>query len=1002
MKKNFVRVMLFGALTLAVSTTVTSCKDYDDDIKGLQEQVDNIKSTNPVSTEDMKAAVEEATKALEKKVSDLKAVVDGKVTTTDLEAKIKELEKALAAGDKTVADDLIAAKNELQLAINGKASQSTVDAMNEDITALKEMKTTLQALIDAENKFKADHNDLSGFENTSFDKFINQSIINALKDEGDSKGEIAAYVIKTVQDGVASNGKALNDHIEGLGITGVTSLTDFVDKIYNEIFKEDGVIKSKLDDLDELLQAINAYVGSGEGQLADYQTIIDEIMATRDAVTALALPEGKNLTQAVQDIIATELGDAKATLGKLQTDLKAEITALKGMIQSIVYVPESADRIVEFTSLKVAETSQYTSGIDQGQTWHEVGNTLEKKVRFRVSPASAVAELTKADSKYTITTDAQVLTRAAGVFTVGAVKAVANELNLIEVTLKANAIEESKGYAVALTVIGKDDKTEYSDISSDYFAMIQQTLHINKIDFKWVGGTEPNSLIIENKEDKIDYAAGSAYEFTVTPDDDGTTTNQVVKTADQLGIDLSKFNVTYAKTGADEAHFTLTNGVLTANADASVGNKCVVTPTITVIREGGTTDLTGTAYTEVTLTSKGAPVALTFDKLKWNSAAKVYTLTADGTGADNLAGLTAILTALGTTGAPASNLTGATSVSEPADNPTTPCMILDGGNAVKIKVPAKYVTTSEIGIDKVSVTLTKDNKTVTVSADIKVSATAASELVWDWNSLNSTPGQEMMILSRVGGDNVSSVTLTRNLTQAYETSVFTDLINRKTANEIVITPVISPEGIGSVDGSYVYTITAGDADGYSYKKDGKANPISVTFGVTSNGKSIAPADNKNVVNMLMPVEELNGTLTLPKIRLKETSEKAAQIDLSKAFNPQTPNDANGYNFTWKDSRGEEMWPTKAAGKFSVADANAALALYGLSISFEPKSADDFKKYFDAAALETGIVKLNTATAGQEIIGSDISAVVVLKATSKWGDVAGNGTEFTVTFKKGAQ
>ncbi|WP_373146908.1 hypothetical protein [Bacteroides xylanisolvens] len=1002
MKKNFVRVMLFGALTLAVSTTVTSCKDYDDDIKGLQEQVDNIKSTNPVSTEDMKAAVEEATKALEKKVSDLKAVVDGKVTTTDLEAKIKELEKALAAGDKTVADDLIAAKNELQLAINGKASQSTVDAMNEDITALKEMKTTLQALIDAENKFKADHNDLSGFENTSFDKFINQSIINALKDEGDSKGEIAAYVIKTVQDGVASNGKALNDHIEGLGITGVTSLTDFVDKIYNEIFKEDGVIKSKLDDLDELLQAINAYVGSGEGQLADYQTIIDEIMATRDAVTALALPEGKNLTQAVQDIIATELGDAKATLGKLQTELKAEITALKGMIQSIVYVPESADRIIEFTSLKVAETSQYTTGISSAQTWHEVGNTLEKKVRFRISPASAVAELTKADSKYTITTDAQVLTRAAGVFTVGAVKAVANEPNLIEVTLKANAIEESKGYAVALTVIGKDDKTEYSDISSDYFAMIQQTLHINKIDFKWVGGTEPNSLIIENKEDKIDYAAGSAYEFTVTLDANGTSTNQVVKTADQLGIDLSKFKVTYAKTGANEAKFTLKDGVLTANADAAVGNVCQVTPTITVTHKDGTTELKGTAYAQVTLTSKGAPVALTFDKLKWNSAAKVYTLTADGTGADNLAGLTAILTALGTTGAPASNLSGATSVSDPADNAVTPCMILES-NAVKIKVPANYVTTSENGIDKVSVILTKDNKTVTVSADIKVSATAASELVWDWNSLNSTPGQEMMIMSREGGDNVSSVKLTRNLTQAYEASVFTDLNKRKTAGEIVIAPAISPAGIGSVDGSsYVYTITAGTVD-YSYKKEGKANPISVTFGVTSNGKSIAPADNKNVVNMLMPVDELNGTLTLPKIRLKETSTKADEIELSKAFNPAAESEKNGYNFTWKDSRGKEMWPTNASGQFNVSDAKAALKLYGLSISFEPKSADDFKKYFDVDELkDNGKVKLNTATAAQEIIGSDISAVVVLKATSKWGDVAGDGTEFTVTFKKGAK
>ena len=123
MKKNFVRVMLFGALTLAVTTTVTSCKDYDDDIKGLQEQVDNIKSTNPVSTEDMKAAVDAATKALEKKVKDLQDLVDGKVTATDLEAKIKELEGKLAAGDKTVADALAAAKTELTELINGKATR---------------------------------------------------------------------------------------------------------------------------------------------------------------------------------------------------------------------------------------------------------------------------------------------------------------------------------------------------------------------------------------------------------------------------------------------------------------------------------------------------------------------------------------------------------------------------------------------------------------------------------------------------------------------------------------------------------------------------------------------------------------------------------------------------------------------------------------------------------------------------------------------------------------
>lgn len=997
MKKNFVRVMLFGALTLAVSTTVTSCKDYDDDIKGLQEQVDNIKSTNPVSTEDMKAAIVEATKALEKKVSDMKDLVDGKVSTDDLKTKIEALEKQFAAGDKAVADDLTEAQNLLQLAINGKADQTTVNALQEDVNKLKDMQTTLQALIDAENKFKNNNGDLSGFENTSFDKFINQSIKNALKD----KGEIASYVMNAVQNGVASNGKALNDRIATYGIAGVANLTDFVDKIYNEIFKDGGAIKNQLDGLDELLNAINAYVGSGQGQLADYQAVIAEIMATRDAVTALSLPEGKTLSEAVQAIIATELGDSKATLGKLQSDLKAEIAALKGMIQSIVYVPESADRTVYFNSLKVAAGSDYVSGSITGTpaTWYEVGNALEKKVRFRVSPASVIDELIKEDGKYEITTDAQVMTRAANVFTVGAVEKVANEPNLIEVTLKkSDAIDANvKGYVVALTVIGKDSKTEYSDVSSDYFAMMQKTLYIKKIEYAW--DDAPESLIKENKDDEINYASNGAYEFIVTSNPTATSTE--TKSMDELGIDGSKFEVTFVLGAGEDTNYELTEGVLKAKSSASVGATCSVTPTITVTYEDGTAEITGAAYPTVTLTSKGAPVNLTFNKLKWNLDAKAYTLTADGNGTNNLKGLTDILTALSTTETPVTDLTGASSVSDPAENATKPCMVLSNNNII-IKIPAKYVTTDEAG-DKVSVTLTKNNKTVTVSAVITVSATTAEELVWDWNSLNSTPGIETMLLER-DNDNLSSVTLTRNLTQAYEPAVFTDLNKRKNAKEIEITPTISPllTTGSSIDASYIYTIDAEDVD-YTYEKAGKANPITVTFGVTSNEKSIAPADKKNVINIIVPVEELNGTLILPKKRIVETLDKSDEIELSSAFNLASgveENEENGYNLTWKDSRDEAMWPTPATGKFAVANADAALALYGLSIKFVPKSKNDFDKYFVLTA--DGKVKLNAATVGQEIIGSNISAVVVLKATSKWGPVAGDGTEFTVTFKKGAK
>lgn len=995
--------MLFGALTLAVSTTVTSCKDYDDDIKGLQEQVDNIKSTNPVSTEDMKAAIVEATKALEKKVADMKDLVDGKVSTDDLKTKIDALEKQFAAGDKKVADDLAATKNLLQLAINGKADQTTVSALQTDVDNLKKMQTTLQALIDAENNFKNNNGDLSGFENTSFDKFINQSIINALDDKGESKGEIANYVITAVQKGVASNGKALNDRIAAYGIAGVANLTDFVDKIYNEIFKDGGAIKKQLDGLDELLNAINAYVGSGQGQLADYQAVLDEIMATKDAVTALSLPKGKTLSEAVQAIIATELGDSKATLSKLQSELKAEIAALKGMIQSIVYVPESADRTVYFNSLKVAAGSDYASdGTISGtpNDWYEVGNALEKKVRFRVSPASVIDELIKEDGKYKITTDAQVMTRAANVFTVGAVEKVANEPNLIEVTLKkSDAIDANvKGYVVALTVIGKDSKTEYSDVSSDYFAMMQNTLYIKGLKYAW--DDAPKSLIQENKDDEINYALNGAYEFIVTSNPNETSTE--TKSMDELGIDGSKFEVAFELGVGEDTNYELTEGVLKAKSSASVGATCSVTPTITVTYEDGTAEITGAAYPTVTLTSKGAPVNLTFNKLKWNIQEKEYQLTENGEGANELKGLTDILAALSINDVPATDLTGASSVSDPADNATKPCMVLSNNNII-IKIPAKYVTTDEAG-DKVSVTLTKSNKTVTVSANIKVSATTAEELVWDWNSLNSTPGIETMLLVR-DNDKLSSVTLTRNLMQAYEPAVYEDLKKRKEAKEIEIKPTISPllkySSINDTDDGYIYTINAKGVD-YTYEKDGKANPITVTFGVTSNEKSIAPADKKNVINIIVPVEELNGTLILPKKRIVETSDKSDEIDLSSAFNLATgveENEENGYNLTWKDSRGEAMWPTVASGKFDVADAGAALALYGLSIKFVPKSEVDFKKYF---VLTDGKVKLNDDTAKQQVIGSDISAVVVLKATSKWGPVAGDGTEFTVTFKKGAK
>ena len=40
MNKKFLSAILFGALMVGSAGTFTSCKDYDDDIDGLQKQID--------------------------------------------------------------------------------------------------------------------------------------------------------------------------------------------------------------------------------------------------------------------------------------------------------------------------------------------------------------------------------------------------------------------------------------------------------------------------------------------------------------------------------------------------------------------------------------------------------------------------------------------------------------------------------------------------------------------------------------------------------------------------------------------------------------------------------------------------------------------------------------------------------------------------------------------------------------------------------------------------
>ena len=514
MKKNFVRVMLFGALTLTVSAVVTSCKDYDDDIKGLQEQVDKITSTSPVSTEDMKNAVEKAKQDLQTQLNDLSALVENPDGEKTLKEKIAALEQALAdaTGDKAkdLAIRLADLQNQLTTLQKILKGEDGVSGLEKKIEELENVKTVLSELIAAEQAYiTSGKKDASAYESTSFGAYVNQAIINALQHEGDDTskwGKIAQYVTEAVQKGISTELSGINNYLTAqYGVK--TTLETFVKDVYEKLFSEEAI--GKQTQLDNLLDAINAYVSTEEG--ADYKSyadIIKQIDDTKKQLAALELPATGTFSQAVKDIIKSESEQVGGVIKSLESRLDAEIDAIKGMIQSIVYVPTYADGQVQFNTF-------YADFDAMGShNWQPVVNVDEVAVRFRVSPASVITDLVacfEADgavnenAKYVVSVDCQkVQTRALNdPFKIKGIKVVdaKKEPNLIEVTLDASAVKNS--YAVALTVTDKvaADKNTLNDVASNYFAAVKSDLYIDNVVWESANGTVTQLA----KGGKLDY-----------------------------------------------------------------------------------------------------------------------------------------------------------------------------------------------------------------------------------------------------------------------------------------------------------------------------------------------------------------------------------------------------------------------------------------------------------------------------------------------------------------
>ena len=155
MKRKFLSTLLFGALACTTLSTVTSCKDYDDDINNLQEQIDKKAALDKVndlitqvsnvetqaksaydlaaskaSKEDVEAAKTAATDAAKKAAQEIADAATTKANEAAAAAKA-----AQETADKAVAD--AAAANKAAEDVAGKLK---------DYVLASELKTQLEAL----------------------------------------------------------------------------------------------------------------------------------------------------------------------------------------------------------------------------------------------------------------------------------------------------------------------------------------------------------------------------------------------------------------------------------------------------------------------------------------------------------------------------------------------------------------------------------------------------------------------------------------------------------------------------------------------------------------------------------------------------------------------------------------------------------------------------------------------------------------------------------------
>lgn len=731
-----------------------------------------------------------------------------------------------------------------------------------------------------------------------------------------------------------------------------------------------------------------------------------------------------DLNTKIGEYIGNSISDLDSKVETLETKLNALQSGLTSMLKSLVFAPQKYDASGELVR-SVSFASIYTSTAQTAEGPVVISAPTSVKVNFRVSPASAVADLIGEHPKYTITTDKHVITsRAAtndGILTVASVEQAKDEADVaIEgmITVTLNAATAVKSYALSLSVVGNNeegkDVTNFTEINSDYFAVIVSKKYINAVDYaaKTYGSPE---LLVDKAGSAINfYDAEKNSEYIkvkLSDNEDGTFPAAEFVTLASLGLSPDLFEVTFEKAESpeDADYFVLnpTTYALTVNqsklpASSRYNKTCTVTPkikvTTTATNEGQPVkvDYTGNAVT-AKIVAEGVNLEYAVADLYWKDAAQTANLKSEEV--DKI--LAKINEVAGASYESFSAAVSGAAKSTAADGGVT---IDVSGNDVVVTIPAKTVGDEAKDYTfKPALTLTYANSAiVNITVDVKVLAPVVTDLKLGANTINWDGKSVVDLMPSANAQEMTALTVSRKLS---EVLLATDIAALKKAVVTDKTVQLKITKGGDEGEANLYPSTI-NFDYFNVNATAEDNEVSYTFSLYYTPKDQDPVVlNANLLTVnLKPSVKVAGTITAPEETAIELTKLTDTYDLST-------------NFTWKEFRGVTIWPTFAVASGGAttnpATVEGALAIYSGSVKYivAEESRATFLNCFNTEGYtaETGeiaaankTIQLNDVIRAQEgAIVNPITVKIKVIATTAWGAPENAETELIITYPEGS-